>query len=279
MFPNRKRSARKSSSDARQRGGLSLIELLVASTLLAIMAGVVGGLSFASTSAWRYGQGQAVATQHARVAMQRITRAVRTAYANPDNPGCAVIYETLGTWRFPDTLVVWSPTGTPTNPDGQPLVSECLIFCPDPADPSQLVEIRDATDTRTIPLSSEITQPTWVTLVNGVKTSPSATKVVLTDLLRTSENSIGTKVRSAIRFERQIRPSESEWTAYQGALLAWEDMTWPGDFYGGGQGLRHVWLRLELQLMPGELAEGDDPQGQQAIPFFSSAALYYDMPR
>ncbi len=46
--------------------------------------------------------------------------------------------------------------------------------------------------------------------------------------------------------------------------------------YGSQTGLRQVWLRMELQLMPGEAALCGNA-ADQAVTFLSSAALYYPM--
>ncbi len=266
-------------SPARPATGLTLVELLISMAIMGIMAAMVAGLSQAASSGWQYGLGHADATQHARVAMERISRSVREAWATTDHPGCAISYTEVGSWRFPDTLVVWSPTGTPQDDldDLGPRVNECVIYCPDPADPHQLVEIRAPTDTREIPLTSELNQAIWQAKIALIKISPSSTKVVLTDLLRTSENAIGSIYRGAIRFERELRPSGAEWTAYQASTIPWTGMSWPQDLYGSSSGIRQVWMRVELQLMPGNEVLANDTSGQQAVVFFDSADLTYTL--
>jgi len=254
-----------------------LVELLIAMSIMGVMAAMVAGLSEAASSGWKHGLGHAEATQHARVALERITRSVREAWATADHPGCVVSYTEFGAWRFPDTLVVWAPNGPPQGVNGMPLVNECVMYCPDPVNPNQLVEIRAPYDTREIPLTSELNQSTWQTEIALIKTSPSSTKVVLTDLLRTSENTIGGVYRGAIRFERELRPSDSEWAAYQASTIAWSDMSWPQDLYGSSRGSRQVWMRVELQLMPGDEVQAKDPAGQQAVVFFGSADLTYTL--
>lgn len=284
MYPNPNRSTACSQYSNRRvfphisrSNGLSLVELLIALAIMGAMAAMVAGLSQAATSGWRYGQGHADATQHARVALERITRSVREAYATENHPGCAVSYTEVSSWRFPDTLVVWSPNGPPQNADGPPLVSECVIYCPDPADPSQLVEITAPSDSREIPLTNELNQSPWKSQLAGIKTSSQSTKVVLTELLRTSQNAIGTSQFGAIRFERELRPSDSEWDAYQGAVITWSDLSWPQGMYGANRGTRQVWMRVEMQLMPGRESITKDPAGQQAVVFFDSASLLYTL--
>lgn len=258
---------------------MSLVELLIALAIMGSMAAMVAGLSQAATSGWRFGQGHADATQHARVALERITRTVREAYASEEHPGCAISYTEVGSWRFPDTLVVWSPDGDPLNADGPPLVSECVIYCPDPADPHQLVEITAPSDSREIPLTSELNQASWQSELASIKNSPQSTKVVLTDLLRASESAIGSGQLGAIRFERELRPSNSEWEAYndEPPSITWTQLSWPQDLYGTNHGTRQVWMRVELQLMPGSETIVKDPAGQQAVVFFDSASLMYTL--
>lgn len=262
----------------KRNGGMSLVELLIALAIMGVMGAMVAGLGQAATSGWRYGQGHADATQHARVSLERMMRTVREAYATADYPGCAVLYTEVGSWRFPDTLIVWAPEGEPQNPDGPPLANECVMFCPDPADPSQLVEIRAPSDTQAV-LLEELNNPSWQSAIEAYKTAPSNEKVVLTDLLRTSQNDIGTAVRGAIRFERELRPSNSEWTAYQDPMVSldWDELSWPQDLYQSNCGTRNVWIRVEMQLMPGQESITADPSGQQAVTFFDSATLSYSV--
>lgn len=259
-----------------RKAGLSLVELLIALAIMGAMAAMVAGLSQAATSGWLYSQGHADATQHARVSLERMMRTVREAYATADHPGCVVVYSEVGSWRFPDTLVVWAPEGEPQNPDGPPLASECVMYCPDPADPSQLVEIRAPSDSQEVPLE-ELNDPGWASAITAYKNSPTNEKVILTDLLRTSQNTIGGARRGAIRFERDLRPSNSEWTAYQdpGVSLDWADMSWPQELYGSNSGTRNVWIRVEMQVMPGRITMADDPAGNQTVIFFDSANLLY----
>src|SRR5690606_2573442 len=99
--------------------------------------------------------------QHARVVIDRITSAVSTAYSAPDHPGMWVVYETSGSHRFPDTLIVWKPEGTPANLQGPPLVRECLIYSPDPDSPNRLLEIRAASNATPIPLNDTLNSSTW----------------------------------------------------------------------------------------------------------------------
>jgi hypothetical protein len=84
-------------------------------------------------------------------------------------------------------------------------------------------------------------------------------------------------LRGAVRFERELRPSATDWTRYTQGTLAWNNLAWPQGIYGTHTGLRQVWVRTELQLMPGEDVLKADPQGQRAIPFLGSGTLHYEL--
>lgn len=284
-----------------RRAGLSLAELLIATAIMAMVAGAMAALGQAVQVGWEYSEGHGLATQHARVALERMRRAVSNAYASETHPGVAVVYETAGGWEFPDTLVVWRPSGTPANPDGPPLVSECVLFCVDPESPNRLVEITAPSDSRPIPLTDELNTSTWRATLDAIKTDSGSRKVVLTNLLRVASTnsgevpsygvkfpqsgaevggarvSGGTELRGALRFERRLLPSEQDWDDYQTGALAWSALPWAQGIYGSQTGLRHVWVRIELQLMPGEQALVEDPRGESSVPVFGSAAFSYQM--
>lgn len=269
-----------------RRAGLTLLELLIATTMMLMLAGVLGGLAAAVQTSADYSQGHGDATQHARVALERITRNVTQATAAAEHPGFAVVFDQIGPWQYPDTLLVWRPAGAPANAAGPPLVRELVIYCPNPSNPEQLLEITAPTDSRSLPLDSRIQQSPWRQIVDDVKTSSASQRVVLTDLLRVastagkrSSSSQANTLRGAVRFEQELRPSAVQWSQYRAGTRTWENLSWPQGVYGSRTGLRHAWLRIELQLMPGAPAAGADLEGHQAYPFFGSAAVNYEMNR
>ncbi|MCX7426856.1 MAG: prepilin-type N-terminal cleavage/methylation domain-containing protein [Planctomycetia bacterium] len=255
------------------RQGLTLIELLIASAVMAMTMAALAALGKAVQVNAAYGDGHGQAVQHARVAIDRITRMAREATASPSFPGFLVLAEVEAGWHFPDTVVIWHPSGSPVDPNGLPRFNELIIYCPNPEDPHQLVEITAPSDTRTVPAVSDLT--TWASRIDGIKNASSSQVVMLTDLMRSCP--VGTGFRGAVRFESRLRPSAAEWTSYQAGDLDWDDLPWVQGLYGSKTGLRQAWLRIELQLMPGATAIGDDPGGQQAMAFLGSAALYYQM--
>ncbi len=102
---------RRPRTSCQARRGLSLIELLIAATIMTMIVGVVAGLASAVRLSTRYTQSLATVSQHGRVTLERIGQAVRTAHATANEPGLVVVETTVDGWRFPDTLVVWRPEG------------------------------------------------------------------------------------------------------------------------------------------------------------------------
>ncbi len=257
------------------RSGLTLLELLLAMSILVMLAGSLGALAQAVQSGAEFGEGHGGATQHARVALERITRTVSRATASNRFPGILVASTTVGTWRFPDTLVVWHPTASARNPKGLPCFDELVIYCPHPDHANQLVEIvvPEGSDARTVPEVSDTA--TWLTELESLKRANLSNAVVLTDLLRTGVVSGSATVRGAVRFVERLRPSNTEWEAYQAGSQSWKTLSWVQGIYGPRAGLRQAWVRIELQLVPATVSGGR--REQEAIPFFGSATLYYDL--
>lgn len=279
---------RQSQGAAPSRLGLTLVELLISISIMSIIITGLSGLMLAVHQGWEFNEGHGRASQHARVALERISRAVSTATATDENHGFAVVFTESGTNRFPDTLVVWRPgwpasaSSPPANSDGTARISECVIFCPDPDLPNRLLEIRAPGDNRTIPINNSLNSSGWRTTLDTVKRAASSQRAVLTDLLRTASgvSGLGGETRAAVFFDSLVRPSANEWTAYQANTLDWDELSWPlGENNPGPQGLfgidssmRQVWLRMEMQLVAGTTTP-------VSVPFFGSATLYYQMQR
>lgn len=264
----------------RSRRGLSLVELLTATAILVLMAGAIAALASTVQISSRHGQGHGAATQHARVALERIESAMGEATANQQFPGCAVLAETVGGTRFPDTLVVWHPpSGVAANPAGLPLFSEVVVFRPDSTQPNVLLEITVPGYAQTVPPISDASG--WASALGNLRSQPSYQQVTLTDLLRTAsvtdagQTSLGT--RAAVRFAFEQTPSDAQLADYTSGLTAWKDLPWVQGIKGATTGLRQAHCRVELQLVPGAASRNDDASGVTAVPFFGSAALYYEV--
>jgi prepilin-type N-terminal cleavage/methylation domain-containing protein len=257
--------------------GMTLLELLIAMSIMVIVAGMLGALAKGVEEGFQYAEGHGLATQHARVVLDRIAAKVREAAANEQFPGVIVLAEMVDSYRFPDTVVVWHPSGAPADPDGLPRYNELVIYCPDRSEPNRLVEITAPSDARTVPPVEN--QAQWAAEIAAIKTSGASRVVTLTRLMRTAstDGSSSASLRGAVRFETRLRPSPAEWNAYKSGSRPWEQLAWVQGIYGSQTGLRQVWLRTELQLMPDDRAAAGETAGSPPSPFLGSAALYYRM--
>jgi len=262
----------------RRRVALTLIELLVAISIMVVVMGSLGAMSHAVRDGSSYGESYGTATQHARVAMQRIAASVRGSTVSAAFPGFLVLTEEINGWDFPDTLIVWHPEGEAMAPDGLPRVSELRVYCPDPASPGDLIELTVPTDHRTVP---DITDTaTWRAEAERIKNSNGAVRVVLTNLLRTElASSAGSSLRGAVRFQPRYRPTDAEFADYYGGISGWSDLAWPQGIYTDSMGLRQAWVRMELQLTPAPSYASGQGDALPAIPFLGSAVRFYEVER
>lgn len=264
-----------------RRRALTLTEMMLSIALMSMVALAMAALASAVRSTRSYADGQGTAAQHARVALARIRSCIEDAHASADFPGMIVISTQVGSYSFPDTLVVWNPSGVAVNTTGPPLYSELVIYCPDPAAPYRLVEITVPTDTRTTPDATDTAA--WATNITAIKSSSAAKKTILTDMLRiadagtvtSSGGSNNSQLRGALRFRVVVRPSATNWTNYKNGTSAWTDLPWVQDIRGSQTGLRQSWCRTELQLVSTTTTTATATSA--AIPFFGSATLYYEM--
>jgi len=265
-----------------RRRGLTLVELMMVSAVMAILASTLAALATTVQIANQQQMGRGLATQHGQVAIQRIEHALQGATTSEQFPGFIVVSETVSGSTFPDTLVVWKPSGQPISPDGLPRVNELVVFTPMDEDPTRLIELRNPNDTSEVPVVANISG--WQNLISIMKTSAVASSdsraVVLTDLMRMADvtdpsgKSFGQ--RGCVRFEQMLRPSAAEWQAYKAGSASWQSLPWVQGIYGASFGQRQALCRIELQLRPGDINSHDK---LVAVPFFGSAAIYYQLER
>ena len=253
------------------KGGLTLVEMLIAIAITGMIALTLGGLARGVQLSSQYCEGRSTATQHARVVLERIARMTREATANENFPGAIAFETAVGSWRFPDTVVIWHPSVAAANPTGMPLFNEIVVYAPSAQRPNELVEITAPNDSRQVPAITNTSS--WASELGTLQTS--GTKVLLTDLLRTPMVTSGdpSSRRAALRFVVERRPTATDWASYRAGTLAWEDINWVQGIYGRQTGLSQTWLRTELQL----IAPGDATQ--LPLPFFGSAAVYFQLNR
>lgn len=255
--------------------GFTLIELLLAIGALTMCIVALGMMARAVEISSEFNQGYGLAALHAQVTFDRISRAVAGAASNASYAGTWVTQATVGSWTFPDTLVVWRPTsGTPANPQGAPLANELVLFCPDPGAPKQLVEITVPADSRALPLPTNAS--TFKSFIDGLKTESGVQKTLLTDLMRTATDSSNT-LRGCVRFVVTMNPSDAEINSYRAGTTPWASVPWAQGIWSPNLGMRQVWVRSELQLMPAGIWLVTKTSAQQPVPFFGSAAYCYEV--
>lgn len=253
------------------RRGFTLVEVLLSLAIMGMVVVAVGVLTQTAYQANEHTQAVGTATQHARVAIQRITRMANSAYAVDAEPGIAVI-EHVGGETVPTTLVVWSPPGDPQNADGPPLVGELVFFTPNPNDPTELWELNEPGDSRTQSLTT-INSSSGRTLLAGLKASSTATKRVVMRRMQTV--TISANVIPLLRFSTQLRPSESEWAQLEVGGLDWEDASWPQSMFTDDWGLRSTFVQIEAWM---SIAPASNPTAgaeEHSLPFFGATTMFY----
>jgi hypothetical protein len=255
--------------------GLTFLELIIAMAILAMVVGMLDTAAQAVHQGFACSEGQATATQHARVALDRIISTASQATANVNFPGLIVETDQVGAWTYPDTLVVWHPAGAPADPTGLPRFNELVIYCPSSVNPNRLLEITLPGNTQVVPAATD--QVSWRSVLQSIKQNPPSTSVVVTSLLRTCPMTSGAAdVRAALRFQTRLLPSDADWSRYKAGTLAWKALPWAQGLFGSQSGLRQSWLQMELQVAPDD-STGDSTAPLQPATFFGSAALYYQL--
>ena len=275
-----------------QRLGVTLLELMMAVAVVAMLMVGLAGLSKTVQDGAKFNQDYGEAAQHARVVKARITRTVNTATATEDYPGAIVLDKMVAGWRVPDTLVVWSPeTGNAAAATIGPLVSELVVYMPNPNAPNELWELTERSNTDQALSDTEAndwetsgTLTGWKITVAQMVASSTSQKVVLTDLLRIASTSLINETgqglwRGCLRFESEMNPARWDWDGYQDSSRPWEEISFAQGIRGSQTGLRQVWVRFEFQLQPGHSSKAGDSAVMPPLPFFGSAAIYYELHR
>jgi len=251
--------------------GLSLAELLVASAVMGIICLSFGTLAMSVQMANEYSQEKNLMGQHARVILQRVQRAMQESHATESFPGILPISYYYASYDFPQAIAVWDPTGVALG--SYPRVDELVIFAADPDQPNQLLEIRNPSDTRAAPGLTD--ESAWRTLVADLIDSSSSEIVEISDLIRAGK--AGSNEYSTLRFETRMVPSDAEIAAARAGTVDWEDLNWATSIYSSQAGIRQVWCHFQWQLVPSsEISEHGRLQ-EQAVPFFGSSAIYYQV--
>lgn len=255
----------------RPRRGMSMVELSLSLAILALVATSIGTMAVTLQSVTSYTRGQSNATQHGRVVLDRLDRTLQAANVSESFPGFMVVSWTEGSGTFPDTLVIWKPTGTAVDPTGVPRANELVIIRPNPSSPNSLIEITNPSEPATTTYASS-DQTNWRTLVTTLSGRSNAVKVELTSLLRVAATSTAGNAtrRGCVRFRYKATPSDSEIASYRAGTATWTSLAWPQDISGKTMGVRSLGCFTELQLVP----DPTDSTAENALPFFGSTLLW-----
>lgn len=270
---------------AERRRGLTLVELLIAGTVLSLVSLVLGGLVMAVQTAKAHTDGLEEATLQARAALDRIRFMVAEAGVyqvpgEPTTPGLAVVKHRWSVYDLPDVLVVWSGGRSGGLGDAglhrrRPRIDELVVYAPDSETPHRLVELawpgnhstidfRDADFGRTIRSLVSSGEADSVLLCDRVRVSP------LSGWLGASGSEVGN-----VRFDLTWTPEGSALSSASPGTEEWFDLPWVRGVVSPGSGLRQATLRMELQVEP---REGQPSRGETrpiAVPFFGSASYRY----
>jgi hypothetical protein len=252
------------------RRGFTLAEVIVASGITAMIAGAMAVLATGVEESASYTFALETAHQHARVALERVQNSVNSSVASQTNPPVAVLADVSGVYTFPETLVVWKSDGG----DKIPQANELVVFCANPSNPRELWEMANPTDPQTVSMTNTAA---LAVLVTSMKSNAAVKKTVLTKFMRACTSHDLGAPKPGIRFVSTMRPSATEWSQYQAATLAWNDLSWAQGIYGTQRGLRQVHVAVELQIIPEDEDDAFASPDSSAVPFLGSAAKYYEL--
>jgi prepilin-type N-terminal cleavage/methylation domain-containing protein len=249
------------------RRALTLVELLMTMAISAVvMLGFVA-ITSSITTMDTISRSRSETLQHGQVAALRIQDHIRQAYVNDSFPGFRVYDTTVGSYRYPDVLIVWRPSNAPTNPNGKPTVGELVVIGPDPSNPNQLVELRQSSTT-TCPDYTDTTAWT-ATLITMLQ---SGQKTVISDRLRTAHPAGATgTTRGCVRFNRLAAPTDTALANYRASSVSWDTLNWPLDLFSSKAGMRTVACQFELQFSI------NTQNTTEILPIFGSASRSYEV--
>jgi len=251
--------------------GLSLAELLVASAVMGIICLSFGTLAMSVQMANEYSQEKNLVGQHARVILQRVERTIQGAHASEGFPGIVPITYYYASYDFPQAIAVWDPDGVPLG--DYPHVDELVFFAVDRDNPNRLLEIRTDSDSSAAPDLTD--EASWRTLVADLIKSSDSEIVEISDLVRAG--AAGANYYSTLRFQTRVLPSDADIAAARAGTVDWEDLNWATSIYSSQAGVRQVWCHFEWQLVPSDNIDQHSRLQEQAVPFFGSSAIYYQV--
>lgn len=252
--------------------GLTLVEVLVSMAIMSMIAVTLASVSLSTSQVTDYTTGQGDGLQHARVVWERIQRIVQESTSAELHAGAVVVYDQIGSYRYPDTLLVWRPpSGTPSNPSGPPLLREVVMYSTNSDNPNELIEYTNPFNSTQIPFDPAVLNTSaWRSTLASFKKDNETQKVVLTNLLRVAQPTGQTSSRGAVRFDVWTNPSRTDLVAYRAGTTLWKNLPWPSVSYDKTCGLRQLRVRVELQISTRGKPGTVDNIGLETLPIFGS---------
>lgn len=271
--------------DQISRGGLTLVELLMAMAISSILVVALGGIVTATQSAWKHTQGIEDSQAQITATFDRIKIMVSQAgvyqvSGQPPQIGLAVVTHSWNSIDIANTLVVWtggrnggiSDQGILTR---LPKISELLIYTSDPDDAHNLIEVA----LPGVDSSIDFTSSSFNSTIRSAIKSNSAESALLSNRIKSSQfvlsgNPWGSPVGN-IRFEIVKTPSDSSLSSVSPGTSDWMNLPWPQGATSSTSGLRLVTINYEIQFETAERTSANDINSPTALPFFGSSSRYY----
>ena len=259
---------------AAHRGGMTLIELVVAASVMSLVAVALGGLVIAVDSARSHVRGVHEATAQGQFAIDRIRSAVNRSGSYRIGTGATVLgVAVVWTDDRPETLVVWTGGRDASLADASPLdrlpkANELVLYTPDPDEPLRLVEIVVPTATGNVDFDSAGFEAQIRQLVGDAGTE----KLTLCDRVRLS--SVDSTSAANVRFELDETPTAAQIAATPVGTEAWRSLPWVSGVSSSRAGLRQCAVRIELQTVT--LDDVTNDSASPSLPGFGVAVRRYE---
>lgn len=267
---------------AAQQAGFTLVELVMSLATTALLIVVLSGLIMAVHRAREHTHGLEDATTQARATLERIRFMISQAglheiSGQPIQPGLAIVPHRWGVLDMPDVLVVWSggrQGGLADNGvlDREPLISELIVYGPDPAAPQQLVEFAFPSQTGELSFQASSFDSTILSLLE----SSAAEKLVLCDRVRVSQLDaygwFAAATQANVRFQLETTPTAGAIAATSPGSPEWFALPWAQGVVSRLNGLRQTTVQVELQVLTRPPGGPFDDHPDRSLPFYDSVS-------
>jgi prepilin-type N-terminal cleavage/methylation domain-containing protein len=255
----------------RIRAGMTLVELMIAASVMSLVAVAMGGLVQAVDTARIYIDGMHESSAQGRFAVDRIRSAVERSGTYRIGSGATVAgIQVVWNDDQPEMLVAWTGGRETSLADQSPLTrlpkaNELIIYAPDPDGPHRLVEV-------VVPAASseiDFADPGFPTRIRQlVATSTSDERATLCDRVRVALKD--SKVTAALRFEMETTPEDTLVASTSTGTSAWRALPWYAGMCSTSSGLRQKLIRIEIQV----LTQGTpgDTGSAVSLPLFGAAS-------